>query len=81
MDADRYLDKIGRLGNLAVPDVCSVDEEQPVVRLDAAVQRGDGVLQDLHYEDAGLGAAPADPEQEKIVNRVNIIWGLSLPQN
>ena len=71
----RYLDKIGRLGNLAVSDVCSVDEEQPVVRLDAAVQRGDGVLQDLHDEDTGLGAAPADPVQEQIVNSSQYVGG------
>ena len=57
----RYLDEIGGLGYLAMPNICAVDEKQPVVRFDPAVQGGDGVLQDFHYEYSGFRAAPRDP--------------------
>ena len=57
----RYLNEIGGLGYLAVPNVCAVDEKQAVVRLDPAVQGGDGILQDFHYEYSWFRAAPRDP--------------------
>ena len=41
-----------------------VDGEKSVVRLDPPVQSRDGVLQDLHYEDARLWTAPTDPDAE-----------------
>ena len=58
---EKHLDEVGGLGYFAVPDICAVDEKQPVVGLDPAIQGGDGVLQDFHYEYSRLGAAPRDP--------------------
>ena len=57
----RYLDEIRGLGYLAMPNICAIDEKQPVVRFDPAVQGGDGVLQDFHNEYSGFRAAPRDP--------------------
>ena len=49
-----------------MPHVRAVDAEQPVVGADPAVQGRDRVLKDLHDEDAGLGAAAADPDTEML---------------
>ena len=55
-----------------MPHVRAVDAEQPVVGPDPAVQRSDRVLEDLHDEDAGLGAAAADPDAE-VLPRLKIM--------
>ena len=49
-----------------MPHVRAVDAEQPVVGADPAVQGRDRVLKDFHDEDAGLGAAAADPDAEML---------------
>ena len=61
---ETHLDQIRSLRDLAVPDVSSVDGEKSVVGLDPPVQGRDGVLQDLHDEDARLRTAPTDPDPE-----------------
>ena len=59
-----HLDQIRGLGYLAVPHISSIDGEKSVVRLDPPVAGSDGVLEYLHDEDAGLGAAAADADAE-----------------
>ena len=59
-----HLNKIRSLWYLAVPYVGPVDGKKSIVRLDPPVQSRDGVLQDLHYEDARLWTAATDPDAE-----------------
>ena len=45
-------------------DIGPVDAQQSVVRLDSAVKSGDGVVEDLHDEDAGFWTTSADPDPQ-----------------
>ena len=72
-----HLDKVRGLGDLAVPHIRAVNAEQSVVGPDPSVHGGDGVLQDLHDEDAGLWAAPTDPDAE-VLARLERKWNYSL---
>ena len=56
-----YLYQVRSLGDLAVADVLTVDEEEPVVGVYPPVEGGDRVVQDLHDENARLGTVAADP--------------------
>ena len=67
-----HLDKVRGLGYLAVPHVRPVDAEEPVVGADPAVQGCDRVVEDLHDEDPGLGAAAAYTDT-KVLPRLMIM--------
>ena len=63
-----------------MPHVCTVDAEESVVGADPAVQGCDRVVEDLHDEDAGLGAAAAYADT-KVLPRLMITIIMILTKN